>query len=102
MIHRFQWQFPGDHPALAGHFPDRPIAPGAVLLDRLGLFAGRIAGNGGANWCIKNAKFLRTVNPGDVLVFSVQPAESGGFEFRIERGESLIAQGLIVATHGRP
>ena len=101
MIHRFQWHFPSDHPALAGHFAGQPIAPGAVLLDRLELFAGRIAGTPGVNWSIKSAKFLQTVRPGDALDFSVQAAETGGFDFRIERGGSLIARGLIVASDAR-
>jgi 3-hydroxymyristoyl/3-hydroxydecanoyl-(acyl carrier protein) dehydratase len=99
MIHRFQWQFPCDHPALAGHFPHRPVAPGAVLLDRLELFAASLADPSGGSLHIKSAKFLRTVDPGDVLDFSVQAAQSGQFEFRIERGGSLITQGLLVVTH---
>ena len=99
MIHRFQWQFPGDHPALAGHFPRRPVAPGAVLLDRLELFAATLADPGGGHLHIKSAKFLRMVGPGDVLDFSVQTAQSGEFEFRIERDGSLIIHGLLLVTH---
>jgi 3-hydroxyacyl-[acyl-carrier-protein] dehydratase len=97
MIHRFSWQFPSDHPALPGHFPHHPIAPGAVLLDRLQIFTGCIPPIGDRPWRIEHAKFLQTVGPGDTLAFILQAVETGGFHFRIERGASLIAHGSLVA-----
>jgi len=56
---------PADHPAFAGHFPDRPIVPGVVLLDQAQLLLettlqGRIRG-------ISMAKFLSPVGPGEAL-----------------------------------
>ena len=101
MITRFLWQFPADHPALAGHFPLHPIAPGVLLLDRLTLFAAELTGAASAQtatptyWCVKHAKFQQTVAPGDNLVFLLQPQDSGGFSFRIERDSFLIARGTL-------
>src|SRR5258708_7514375 len=97
MLHRFSWQFPRDHPALPGHFPHQPIAPGVVLLDRLELFARHIAAIGDGRWRVERAKFLQTVGPGDTLDFILEAAPTGGVGFRIERDSSLIVQGLLVA-----
>jgi 3-hydroxyacyl-[acyl-carrier-protein] dehydratase len=97
MIHRFSWQFPCNHPALPGHFPHRPIAPGVVLLDRLEIFARRIAAIGDGRWHVERAKFLQTVGPGDTLDFIFEAAPTGGVGFRIERDASLIVQGRLVA-----
>lgn len=35
---------PTDHPALAGHFPDNPVVPGVVLLDKAVAIVRRHAG----------------------------------------------------------
>ncbi len=102
MIHRFSWQFPRDHPALPGHFPHQPIAPGVVLLDRLELFARHIAAIGDGRWRVERAKFLQTVGPGDTLDFILEAAPTGGVGFRIERDSSLIVQGLLVAKPVSP
>lgn len=31
----FSFSIPETHPALAGHFPDNPLVPGVVILDRV-------------------------------------------------------------------
>jgi len=101
MIHRFSWQFPFDHPALVGHFPHQPIAPGVVLLDRLELFAKRIPTIGDGRWRVERAKFLQTVGPGDTLSFIFEAVRAGGCDFRIERDASLIVHGLLLAKPAR-
>jgi len=97
MMHRFPWQFPPDHPALAGHFPQHPIAPGVVLLDRVELFAASLPVADGARWRVGRAKFLQTVGPGDLLDFMFEAAPGGRCEFRIERDARLIVQGSLIA-----
>jgi 3-hydroxyacyl-[acyl-carrier-protein] dehydratase len=101
MIHRFSWRFPVDHPALPGHFPHHPIAPGVVLLDRLELFARSIPVVGDGRWCVERAKFLQTVSPGDLLAFVFEAERNGGCDFRIEREASLVVHGSMLARSGR-
>lgn len=54
---------PRDHPSLPGHFPDRPIVPGVVLLD---LVLDAIRAELGATTTLHSiisTKFLRAVGP---------------------------------------
>lgn len=57
--------FPDRHPVWAGHFPGRPLLPGALLLDALLLVLG--AGDE-AGWCVVSAKFPAAAVPGAVLL----------------------------------
>jgi len=59
-----------DHPALAGHFPGRPIFPGVVLLDAT---IGAIEAHFGAPvHGLPVAKFLAPVRPGAALVLQAE------------------------------
>jgi 3-hydroxymyristoyl/3-hydroxydecanoyl-(acyl carrier protein) dehydratase len=100
MSFHFIWQFPEDHPALAGHFPGQPIAPGAVLLDRLALFSRRIPGLAGGGLRLEQAKFLRVCKPGDMLAFVLEARDAGGWAFRIECDANVLVQGVVAADRG--
>lgn len=70
---------PVEHPAFAGHFPARPILPGAVLLDWIVRSITkqmerplRLAG-------IPVVKFLQPVSPGAILALSWQLDRTSGF-----------------------
>ena len=53
---------PSDHPSLPGHFPDRPIVPGVLILDEvIGALAEWRTGDLVTN--ISNAKFLAPLEP---------------------------------------
>lgn len=91
----FSWPVPADHPALAGHFPGRPIVPGVVIIDRAILCAEQLLGAPVANWQVGNAKFLSPVGPGEVLIFSLQQKTSGAIAFTVRSGERNVASGSL-------
>lgn len=52
-----EFVIPDTHPALPGHFPDEPVVPGAVVLDRAMAVLGRRMGL--RLTAIRRAKFAR-------------------------------------------
>lgn len=59
-------EFAPDHPAFAGHFPDHPILPGALLLAHA-LQALDRAGVSTLGCAISSAKFVSPLAPGEPL-----------------------------------
>jgi len=65
-----QFTISPDHPALAGHFPGRPVVPGVLLLE-----AALAAVPTGDNWVLQSipaAKFLHPVLPGQVIQLRIE------------------------------
>ena len=91
----FSWVVPADHPALAGHFPGRPIVPGVVLIDRAILFAERLTGRDGVCWQIANAKFTSPVGPGETLAFRLDVGGTGAISFSVRAGGRAVASGSL-------
>lgn len=87
------WRVPADHPALAGHFPGRPIVPGVVLLDRALQMAQ--AQRAAVTWQVTQVKFLSPCGPGDELHFSLQDGARGGLGFSVRCGGREIAVGHL-------
>ncbi|HET9818565.1 MAG TPA: hydroxymyristoyl-ACP dehydratase [Rhodanobacteraceae bacterium] len=57
------------HPALAGHFPGRPVVPGVVLLERV---ASAYATWRGARVGKLDAKFMQPLLPGEDAVIELR------------------------------
>lgn len=64
-----------EHPATDGHFPGKPVLPGAVLLD-LALQAVAAAGGPAVPLVVEQAKFPAPVTPGCTLRFEVEATPS--------------------------
>ncbi|UPY37592.1 hypothetical protein [Sediminicoccus sp. KRV36] len=69
-----------EHPSLPGHFPGRPIVPGVLLLAEIFALLG--AAHPGLHVAaLEQAKFLRPVRPGEVVMLASRLAEAGRVHF---------------------
>jgi 3-hydroxyacyl-[acyl-carrier-protein] dehydratase len=81
-----------DHPALAGHFPGRPIAPG-VLIAALMLEQARREHPGLAVRGLKRMKFLRPLAPDEAFTVECGAPGGGGLRIRARVGDNIVAEG---------
>lgn len=96
MIAGARFVIPGGHPALAGHFPGRPIVPGSVILDRV------IAAWGRPCLGVPIAKFHVPLGPDQPVEVRFAPMPStGAVRFTCWRDDRVICSGqLRVAATG--
>jgi acyl-coenzyme A synthetase/AMP-(fatty) acid ligase len=92
-----------DHPSFAGHFPQFPVLPGAVLLDEALQTIERERGIDLRAWQIASVKFLDLVRPGDALRLEHAVAgRNGSIRFTIlaaVRGEErIVASGSLASA----
>tara|TARA_B100001057_G_scaffold144628_3_gene144559 strand:- start:15829 stop:16266 length:438 start_codon:yes stop_codon:yes gene_type:complete len=93
-----------------GHFPDRPVMPGVLIIESMAQTAGClvVASLGQESegklvyfMTIENARFRRPVVPGDRLVINVQKQRSRGSVFKFSGkafvGEILAAEATFSA-----
>jgi 3-hydroxyacyl-[acyl-carrier-protein] dehydratase len=84
-----------DHPVYAGHFPNFPVLPGAVLLDEV---LRAIAGERGGDlnvWQIASAKFLGAVRPGDALHVEFDAQTPGAIRFSVLAAGRKVVSGVL-------
>lgn len=72
-----QFSITSEHPALAGHFPGMPVAPGAVLLDRVCEAATLKLNCPTIALRLDNVKFMHTVRPGMQLTIAFAQSVTG-------------------------
>ncbi|RXZ43867.1 3-hydroxylacyl-ACP dehydratase [Crenobacter cavernae] len=84
---------PADHPAFPGHFPARPILPGAALLDLVVLaLEDALTLEPGALQLV-SGKFLAAVGPGATLRLYASPGRAGGWRCTLsDAAGSTVAQ----------
>ncbi len=84
---------PGDHPALAGHFPGRPIVPGAVLLDHVFDFVRRSTGLRTVR--LLSAKFRTPLEPDVVCGLRLARRANGAIEVTCEAAGAVVMTALL-------
>jgi acyl-coenzyme A synthetase/AMP-(fatty) acid ligase len=89
---------PQDHPSFAGHFPEFPVLPGAVLLDEALQVIERQRGLDLTQWHVASVKFLGLVRPGDALHLEHSvAANSASIRFTIRVADRTVAGGSLVS-----
>ena len=83
------------HPAYAGHFPEFPILPGAVLLDEALREIAQARSIDLSRWQLSSAKFLEPVRPGDLLELDHATDPSGTIRFRVSAGDRAVLSGVL-------
>ncbi len=86
-----------EHPCLPGHFPGRPVVPGAVLLDEAVALLETHAGR--AVVAVPAAKFVAVVGPAQEVEVCCGSVTAGGrldFECRVA-GETVARGALRLA-----
>ena len=91
MSQRIDLAVSADHPAFAGHFPGRPIVPGALLIDLAVLAVERATQREVA--AVAQAKFLSPATPGETLTLIFE-TDGNAVRFEIETsGARKLASG---------
>lgn len=94
MQHESQFHVPPDHPALPGHFPDTPIVPGVLLLDRVLDCAELWLGRRLAPTGLAQVKFLAPLRPGEQAELSLELADTR-LKFTVRTSNAAIAMGIF-------
>jgi 3-hydroxymyristoyl/3-hydroxydecanoyl-(acyl carrier protein) dehydratase len=89
------WTIPDNHPSFLGHFPNAPILPGVVILDKAINLLSRALAQPYASFVIKNAKFFRPLLPASEVVFSFQFNQNNQVNISLHEGEHLVLKCLV-------
>jgi len=85
-----------DHPALAGHFPGRPVVPGAVLLDMV-ICAAEARANLFVDEVVR-VKFHRPLGPNTAFAIRLQSIKDGRIEVCCRVGDEPLLSGVLRAA----
>ena len=90
-----------DHPSLPGHFPDRPIVPGVVLLDSILTEVLASFPPGTRLVAIPTVKFRRPVEPDEVVTVRIDVTDrshTASVQFAATVDDALVAEGAFALS----
>ena len=92
--HVLELRVGADHPALPGHFPDRPIVPGVVLLERVLSAAEQWLTRPLRVKSLQQSKFTHPLLPEQAATVSLT-LQGDELKFEIVRDDTRLAQGAF-------
>lgn len=84
-----------EHPALAGHFPARPIVPGVMLLGEVVSAVERAFGPAVRITGLPQVKFSAPLAPGERVTIVLGDGAGGRIDFAVRRAQTVIASGIL-------
>lgn len=93
--HRTAVRIRGDHPAIPGHFPGRPVVPGVLILHEVLVAANAWLGQELRVRRLIEAKFVSALRPdeeGEIVLLR----DGSTIEFTVQRGAAVVAKGAFV------
>jgi 3-hydroxyacyl-[acyl-carrier-protein] dehydratase len=95
-------RYAANHPASEDHFPGNPVIPGAVVLSDAVAAVQAATGAPGAPFCVRSAKFLSFVRPGESVTIEYEGTGASGTDFVCRVDERPVLSGKIVWTGKQP
>lgn len=92
---------PSSHPALAGHFPGRPIVPAAWLLTLVEEACRERFGDETRVCGVLHARFRAPLAPDTPFAIELERDAEGRIAFRCVTGATRLADGVLVTAGGR-
>jgi 3-hydroxyacyl-[acyl-carrier-protein] dehydratase len=89
---------PHDHASFPGHFPENPILPGVLLLERVMSYVQSQLTTPLLRYSLLNVKFLSAVSPGDKLSLALSDGTSNEKNFSIHILSNEKNDGTLACT----
>lgn len=86
---------PASHPSLPGHFPNRPVVPGAVILTEIAAAAQSLLGADAHVTGIPSAKFITPLLPEQRCELVLTDNNAGSITFDLTHNDQRVASGNL-------
>jgi 3-hydroxyacyl-[acyl-carrier-protein] dehydratase len=89
---------PHDHACFPGHFPENPILPGVLLLERVMSYVQSQLTSPLQKYTLLNVKFLSAVSPGDKLTLKLTDMVSNEKFFTVHIWQGEINDAILACS----